>query len=102
MFRKFFCKHLTNMLRNFIIVCILLKFCFVQSNHDITNGTGHVTGMTDRTVTIPNTVATESAAGLMSAADKKKLNGLEALLTDEEFEELYGAQVINVDDDYNT
>ena len=35
---------------------------------------GHVTGATDRTITIPNATATQSAAGLMSAADKKKLD----------------------------
>ena len=43
-----------------------------------TNNFGHVTSMTDRTVTIPNTAATQSAAGLMSAADKKKLDGITA------------------------
>ena len=37
---------------------------------------GHVTGITNRTVKIPNGVATQSAAGLMSAADKKKLDGV--------------------------
>ena len=42
----------------------------------ITDATGHVTGMTDRTIKIPNTVATTSAAGLMSAADKTKLNNI--------------------------
>lgn len=41
-----------------------------------TNATGHVTGMTDRTIKIPNAVATTSAAGLMSAADKTKLNNI--------------------------
>lgn len=40
------------------------------------NATGHVTGATDRTVTIPNTAATTSAAGLMSASDKTKLDGI--------------------------
>lgn len=40
------------------------------------DATGHITGMTDRTITIPSTVATTSAAGLMSAADKTKLDGL--------------------------
>ena len=40
------------------------------------DATGHVTGATDRTITIPSTVATTSAAGLMSAADKTKLNGM--------------------------
>lgn len=38
--------------------------------------TGHVSGMTDRTVTIPNSVATTSTAGLMSAEDKAYLEGL--------------------------
>ena len=33
---------------------------------------------TDRTLTIPNTAATTSKAGLMSAADKSKLNGITA------------------------
>lgn len=37
---------------------------------------GHVTGATDRTVKIPNAAATQSAAGLMSAADKKNLDGI--------------------------
>lgn len=36
---------------------------------------GQITG-TDRTVKIPNTTATTSIAGLMSASDKTKLNGL--------------------------
>lgn len=40
------------------------------------DGKGHVTGATTRTVTIPNAAATTSAAGLMSAADKTKLNGI--------------------------
>ena len=40
------------------------------------DGTGHVTGATDRVITIPSTAATQSAAGLMSAADKKKLDGV--------------------------
>lgn len=37
---------------------------------------GHVTGATDRTITIPNTTATTSAAGLMSSTDKTKLDGV--------------------------
>ena len=41
------------------------------------DATGHVTGATDRTVKIPNTTATTSSAGLMSAADKTKLNGID-------------------------
>ena len=42
-----------------------------------TDSSGHVTGITSRTVTIPNSVASTSAAGLMSAADKTKLDGIE-------------------------
>jgi len=42
------------------------------------DGTGHVTAATDRTITIPNSVATISAAGLMSATDKSKLDGITA------------------------
>ena len=41
------------------------------------NAAGQVSG-TDRTVTIPNTAATTQAAGLMSAADKTKLDGIAA------------------------
>ena len=40
------------------------------------DASGHVTGATDRTVKIPDTAATQSAAGLMSAADKTKLDGI--------------------------
>lgn len=40
------------------------------------DASGHVTGATDRTVKIPNTAATTSSAGLMSAADKTKLDGI--------------------------
>lgn len=39
---------------------------------------GHVTGVTDRTITIPNATATTGSAGLMSAADKIKLNNIAA------------------------
>lgn len=39
---------------------------------------GHVTGATDRTIKIPATAASTTAAGLMSAADKAKLNGIAA------------------------
>lgn len=42
----------------------------------VSDGSGHITAMNSRTVTIPNTAATTSAAGLMSAADKTKLNGI--------------------------
>lgn len=41
------------------------------------SASGQVSG-TDRTVKIPNTEATGSAAGLMSAADKTKLTGIDA------------------------
>lgn len=41
-----------------------------------TNDYGHVTEMNDRTVKIPDSTATQSAAGLMSAADKTKLDGI--------------------------
>ncbi|MCC8156372.1 MAG: hypothetical protein LIO54_03735, partial [Oscillospiraceae bacterium] len=40
------------------------------------NATGHVTGISAHTVTIPSTAATTSAAGLMSASDKTKLDGV--------------------------
>ena len=39
------------------------------------DSTGHVTGATDRTVTIPSATATSSANGLMSNSDKAKLDG---------------------------
>ncbi len=42
----------------------------------VTDSYGHVTGMADRTVTIPSDEATQSAAGLMSPADKMKLDGI--------------------------
>ncbi len=41
------------------------------------DATGHVTGMTDRTITIPATEATTTSKGLMSTTDKTKLNGIE-------------------------
>lgn len=42
------------------------------------DATGHVTAATDRTVTIPSATATSSAAGLMSSADKAKLDAFGA------------------------
>lgn len=42
----------------------------------VSDSTGHITGMNSRTVKIPNTLATTSADGLMSAADKKAINDL--------------------------
>lgn len=40
------------------------------------NATGHITSAGSHTVKIPNTTATTAADGLMSAADKTKLNGI--------------------------
>lgn len=40
------------------------------------DSTGHVSNMTDRTITIPNAVATTGKAGLMSKEDKIKLDGI--------------------------
>ena len=42
------------------------------------NATGHVTKLEGRTFRVPSSAATPSAAGLMSAADKDKLDGVEA------------------------
>lgn len=39
---------------------------------------GHVTGMTDRTITIPSTTASTTEAGLMSPTDKTKLDSISA------------------------
>ncbi len=44
--------------------------------------TGHVSNMTTRTVTIPSSLATTSAAGLMSAADKSTLASLASIITE--------------------
>ena len=44
----------------------------------VTDDFGHVTKQNTRKVTIPSTEATQSAAGLMSAADKKKLDTMAA------------------------
>ena len=41
------------------------------------NARGHLTAFADHTVTIPNAVASSSSAGLMSAADKTRLDGLD-------------------------
>ena len=43
----------------------------------VSDSTGHITAINTRTVTIPNSVASTSAAGLMSSGDKTKLNGIE-------------------------
>lgn len=42
------------------------------------DGNGHVTKVTTTTVTVPNAVATSGAAGLMSGADKSKLDAFQA------------------------
>ncbi|MDR1755245.1 MAG: H-type lectin domain-containing protein [Eubacterium sp.] len=42
------------------------------------NATGHVTAIKQTSVTIPSNTATASAVGLMSAADKAKLDGISA------------------------
>lgn len=43
----------------------------------VSDSTGHITAINSRTVTIPSSTATTSAAGLMSKDDKTKLNGIE-------------------------
>ena len=43
------------------------------------NAKGHVTSANSHTVKMPNSAASTSAAGLMSAADKTKLNGLKTI-----------------------
>lgn len=40
------------------------------------NGTGHVTNAQGRTLTLPSNTATQDVKGLMSAADKQKLDGI--------------------------
>lgn len=42
----------------------------------VSDATGHITAINSRTITIPSSAATTSAAGLMSAADKTKLDGI--------------------------
>ena len=44
----------------------------------VSDATGHITAMNSRTVTVPSSVATASANGLMSSTDKSKLDGVEA------------------------
>lgn len=61
-------------------------------NQITTDATSHVSAVTERTITIPNATATTSADGLMSAADKTKLDGIDAKgLT---VKEISGEQVI--------
>ena len=42
----------------------------------VSDTTGHITAINSRTITIPSSIATTSAAGLMSASDKTKLNAM--------------------------
>jgi len=44
------------------------------------DSTGHVTGANDRALTIPDDVATGESDGLMSAADKEKLDGIPSIV----------------------
>ena len=44
----------------------------------VSDATGHITAINSRTITIPKTEATTSKAGLMSASDKSKLDGIQA------------------------
>lgn len=46
-------------------------------NQISTDSTSHVSAITERTITIPNSTATTTDAGLMSAADKTKLDNAE-------------------------
>ena len=41
------------------------------------NTEGHITSLTDRTITIPNTLASSTVNGLMSSTDKSKLDNIE-------------------------
>lgn len=47
-----------------------------QVSQPVSDATGHITALNNRTITIPSASATSSAAGLMSAADKTKLDGI--------------------------
>ena len=42
----------------------------------VSDATGHITAINSRTITIPNSTATTSAAGLMSASDKTTLSAI--------------------------
>lgn len=48
----------------------------------VSDATGHITAINSRTITIPNSTATTSAAGLMSAADKTTLDALDSYVGD--------------------
>lgn len=49
-----------------------------QVSQPVSDAYGHITAVNARTITIPNSAATASAAGLMAAADKSKLDGIAA------------------------
>ena len=49
-----------------------------QVSQPVSDSQGHITAVNTRTITIPNSAATTSAAGLMSSTDKTKLDGIEA------------------------
>lgn len=57
----------------------------------VSDATGHITAINSRTITIPSATATTSAAGLMSASDKAKLDGISS-----------GASDITVDSELST
>lgn len=50
----------------------------------VSDSTGHITAVNSRTITIPNTTATQSTAGLLSAEDKTQLDygGIPIVTTD--------------------
>lgn len=62
----------------------------------VSDATGHITAMNSRTVTIPNSVATTSAAGLMSATDKLKLDNMSThanFITEDDIDEICGGEI---------
>lgn len=48
----------------------------------VSDATGHITAINSRTITIPSSTATTSAAGLMSALDKTKLDAMTDYITE--------------------
>lgn len=52
-----------------------------QVSQPVSDATGHITAVNSRTITIPSAVATTSAAGLMSAADRSFLDKTEKELS---------------------
>lgn len=48
----------------------------------VSDATGHITAINSRTITIPNSTATTSAAGLMSASDKTTLSAIRDYVVD--------------------